>query len=171
MNCFFLIVCFVSSSQIQELVVFRDFISCVLGFSEVIQITLQLFLQKTNCNGSEAKTIWSKSASSSFFVSFLSLLVQHDVMSISSSWFLANLIEGLSTSEHQCFPFWISSLCHLYIFLRLVHSITPFEENKSFLEKVSLQNHSSLVNTCLRSHSRPRHYLFVWIWKYQIEEV
>ena len=96
-------------------------------------------------------------ASSSFFVSFLSLLVQHDVMSVSSSWFLANLIEWLSTSEHQCFPFCISSLCHLYFFLRLVHSITPFEENKSFLEKVSLQNHSSPVNTCLRRNSRPCH--------------
>ena len=37
---FFSNVCFVSSSQIQELVTFRDFISCVLGFSEVIQITV-----------------------------------------------------------------------------------------------------------------------------------
>ena len=105
--------------------------------------------------------------SSSFFVSYLSLLVQHDVMSVSSSWFLANLIEGLPTSEHQCFPFCISSQFHLHIFLRLVHSITPFEENKSFLEKVSLQNHSSLVNTCLRSHSRPRNFLF----KYKYENI
>ena len=74
MNCFFLIVCFVSSSQIQELVAFKDFISCVLGFSEVIEITVQLFLQTTYCNGSAAKTIWSKDFKCQFiFFRFISV--------------------------------------------------------------------------------------------------
>ena len=75
-GAFFSNVCFLSSSQILELVTFRDFISCVLGFSEVIQITVQLFLQKANCNRSAAKTIWSKGFKFQFiFFCFISVTI------------------------------------------------------------------------------------------------